>query len=154
MILLLDDIAGSEILLILVFILMFFGSKSIPGIAKTLGKTMRQIKDASQDIQNEIKKSGGDFKKDLNLDQLHITKIIKETKAEIEKPFIEQAKTVDSSFTFEAPKPFAVPPTSDPEVIQEKIEDQVKVDITPESPVELPAENEPIKSEEQNQNSI
>ena len=83
MILLLDDIAGSEILLILVFILIFFGSKSIPGIAKTLGKTMRQIKDASQDIQNEIKKSGGDFKKDLNLDQLHITKIIKESNVEV-----------------------------------------------------------------------
>lgn len=109
MILLLDDIAGSEILLILVFILIFFGSKSIPGIAKTLGKTMRQIKDASQDIQNEIKKSGGDLKKDLNLDQLHITKIIKETKEEIEKPFITQSKTVESAFSFEAPKSFEAP---------------------------------------------
>ena len=149
MILLLDDIAGSEILLILVFILMFFGSKSIPGIAKTLGKTMRQIKDASQDIQNEIKKSGGDFKKDLNLDQLHITKIIKETKEEIEKHFIEQSKTVDSSFNFEAPKPFAVPKVSEPEVTQEKLE-EIKAEITPESPVELPVENQGVKSEEQN----
>ena len=149
MILLLDDIAGSEILLILVFILMFFGSKSIPGIAKTLGKTMRQIKDASQDIQNEIKKSGGDFKKDLNLDQLHITKIIKETKEEIEKPFIEQSKTVDSSFTFEAPKPFAVPKVSEPERSPEKLED-IKSEITPESPVELPVESQGVKSEEQN----
>lgn len=154
MILLLDDIAGSEILLILVFILIFFGSKSIPGIAKTLGKTMRQIKDASQDIQNEIKKSGGDFKKDLNLDQLHITKIIKETKEEIEKPFIEQSKTVDSSFTFEAPKPFVVPTVSEPEVTPEKIEDQVKADITPEAPVAVVVENEVVKSGEQNSGSI
>lgn len=155
MILLLDDIAGSEILLILVFILIFFGSKSIPGIAKTLGKTMRQIKDASQDIQNEIKKSGGDIKKDLNLDQLHITKIIKETKEEIEKPFIEQSKTVDSSFSFEAPKPFVVPPTSALEVTPDIIEDQDKIDIKPETPVDPPVENEPAKSgEDQNQNSI
>ncbi|TNE53195.1 MAG: twin-arginine translocase TatA/TatE family subunit [Bacteroidetes bacterium] len=70
MILFLNDIAGSEILLILVFILMFFGSKSIPGIARTFGKTIRQIKDASQDIQDEIKRSGAEMKKDLNLDQL------------------------------------------------------------------------------------
>lgn len=152
MILLLDDIAGSEILLILVFILIFFGSKSIPGIAKTLGKTIRQIKDASEDIQSEIKKSGGDFKKDLNLDQLHITKIIKETKEEIEKPFLTESKKVESSFSFEAPKPFQVPQVSEPEVTPENIEDQVKVNITPEVPVDLPVENEAMKSENQNSN--
>ncbi len=152
MVLLFEDIAGSEILLILVFILIFFGSKSIPGIAKTLGKTMRQIKDASEDIQNEIKKSGGDFKKDLNLDQLHITKIIKDAKEEIEKPFMEESKTVESSFTFEAPKPFEVPKVPEPEVTPETMEDQVKAELTPEAPVELPAENQDVKSDEQNQN--
>ncbi len=62
MILFLSDIAGSEILLILVFILIFFGSKSIPGIARTFGRTIRQIKDASQELQSEIKKSGLDIK--------------------------------------------------------------------------------------------
>lgn len=70
MTLFLSDVAGSEILLILVFILIFFGSKSIPGIAKTFGRTIRQIKDASQDLQEEIKKSGVDIKKDLNLEAL------------------------------------------------------------------------------------
>lgn len=155
MILLLDDIAGSEILLILVFILIFFGSKSIPGIAKTLGKTIRQIKDASEDIQSEIKKSGGDFKKDLNLDQLHITKIIRETKEEIEKPFLTESKKVESSFSFEAPKPFQVPQVSEPEVTPpENIEDQVKVNITPEAPVAVVVENEVVKSGEQNSGSI
>ncbi|MDD2982351.1 MAG: twin-arginine translocase TatA/TatE family subunit [Crocinitomicaceae bacterium] len=134
MILLLDDIAGSEILLILVFILIFFGSKSIPGIAKTLGKTMRQIKDASQDIQNEIKKSGGDFKKDLNLDQLHITKIIKETKEELEKPFMVESKTVESAFSFEAPKSFEVPKsTNDP--IHRELADQNANETSSEEPI-------------------
>ena len=59
MLLFLNDIAGSEVLLILMFILMFFGSKSIPGIAKTFGKTMYQIKQASNDLQDEIKKQLG-----------------------------------------------------------------------------------------------
>ena len=54
MVLILNDLAGSEILLILVFVLIFFGSKSIPGLAKTMGRTIRQVKDASADIQNEI----------------------------------------------------------------------------------------------------
>jgi len=50
MVLIFNDIAGSEVLLILVFILIFFGSKSIPTLARTLGKTMRQIKEASSDL--------------------------------------------------------------------------------------------------------
>ena len=67
MLLFLNDIAGSEVMVILIFILIFFGSKSIPGIAKSLGQTMRQIRDASNELQHEIKKSGMDIKKDINL---------------------------------------------------------------------------------------
>ena len=43
-ILFLNDIAGTEILLILVFVLIFFGANSIPSIAKTMGKAIYQIK--------------------------------------------------------------------------------------------------------------
>ncbi len=81
MILILNDIATSEILLILVFVLIFFGSKSIPGLARTLGRTIRQVKDASNEIQNEIKKSGGDIKKDLDLKG-----ILKETEESVRRP--------------------------------------------------------------------
>lgn len=43
-----------EILLILVFVLMFFGAESIPKIARGMGRGIRQIKDASNEIQKEI----------------------------------------------------------------------------------------------------
>ena len=46
-----------EIFIILLFILLFFGSESIPSIARTLGRGMRQIKDATSEIQTEIRKS-------------------------------------------------------------------------------------------------
>lgn len=36
---------------------MLFGSKNIPEIARTLGKGMAQIKNATNDIKNEIQKS-------------------------------------------------------------------------------------------------
>ena len=36
------DVSGGEILLILFFFLMFFGAKSIPGVAKTMGKADRK----------------------------------------------------------------------------------------------------------------
>lgn len=53
--------AFSEIALIIVIALMLFGSKNIPEIARTLGKGMAQIKNATNDIKSEIQKSA-DFK--------------------------------------------------------------------------------------------
>jgi sec-independent protein translocase protein TatA len=70
MVLFLSDVAGSEILLILLFVLIFFGSKSIPNLARTLGKTIHQIKNASEDLQQEIKQSGLDMKKDMNFSEV------------------------------------------------------------------------------------
>jgi sec-independent protein translocase protein TatA len=99
-----SDIAGSEILLILVFVLVFFGSKSIPGIAQSLGKTIRQIKDASNDVQNEIKKSAGDMKGDFNLQRM-----IDDTKSDIEQPFRQHAQTLDQAINFDPPKGFVRP---------------------------------------------
>lgn len=113
MVLIFNDIAGSEVLLILVFILIFFGSKSIPTLARTLGKTIRQIKEASSDIQNEIKKSGADIKKDLNL-----TGIIQETAEDIKRPLDQMAVDIDNSIKYQ-PKTNSLkskvqlPPTSE-----------------------------------------
>ena len=103
MLLFLNDIAGSEVLLIFVFILMFFGSKSIPGIAKSFGKTMYQIKQASNDLQDEIKKSGVDIKKDLNL-----TAILKETTEEIQRPLDQQMVEMENIIYYSPSKPTPV----------------------------------------------
>lgn len=105
----LSDVAGSEILLILVFILIFFGSKSIPSIARTMGRTIRQIKDASEEVQNEIRKSGEGIKQDFQLQ-----KMVDETVEDIEKPFREQAEIIDRSVnvggvSFEPPPTFSNP---------------------------------------------
>jgi len=55
---------------------MVFGADKIPGIAKGLGKGMRQLRDATDDIKREIQKSAekqgidtsftDDIKKELN----------------------------------------------------------------------------------------
>lgn len=50
-------------------------------MARTLGRTMREIRNASADFQNEIKKSGLDVKNDLNL-----SSIIQKTEEELEQP--------------------------------------------------------------------
>ncbi len=50
-------ISGAEIFFIMFIVVMVFGSDKIPGIAKGLGKGMRQLKDATEDIKQEIQKS-------------------------------------------------------------------------------------------------
>jgi sec-independent protein translocase protein TatA len=62
-------IGGPEIIIVLLFIVMFFGSKKIPELAKGLGKAMREMKDASNDIKKEIRDSASIIKDDLGLDK-------------------------------------------------------------------------------------
>ena len=50
-------ISGAEIFFIMFVVVMVFGADKIPGIAKSLGKGMRQLKDATEDIKSEIQKS-------------------------------------------------------------------------------------------------
>ena len=58
-------IGGPEIVIALLFIVMFFGSKKIPELARGLAKAMREVKDASNDIKKEIRDSASGFKDDL-----------------------------------------------------------------------------------------
>ena len=60
-------IGGPEILVILLFIVMFFGSKKIPELAKGLGRAMREVKDASSEIKKEIRDSASSIKDDLDI---------------------------------------------------------------------------------------
>ena len=50
-------IGGPEILIILFFVVLFFGAKKIPELARGLGKAMRELKDASNEIKKDIRDS-------------------------------------------------------------------------------------------------
>jgi sec-independent protein translocase protein TatA len=49
-------IGGGELVFILFIVLMLFGSDKIPEIARTMGKAMAQLKNATNDIKGEIQK--------------------------------------------------------------------------------------------------
>ena len=49
-------IGGGELIFIVFIVLMLFGSDKIPEIARTMGKAMSQLKDATNDIKSEIQK--------------------------------------------------------------------------------------------------
>jgi sec-independent protein translocase protein TatA len=79
--LLFNDVGGSEVVLIFLIVLIFFGPKSIPGIAKTIGRAIYTIRNASDDLKEEIKKAGVDVKKDLKIEA-----ILREEEATINQP--------------------------------------------------------------------
>ena len=60
-------IGTPEILVILLFVVIFFGSKKIPELAKGLGKAMREVKDASNEIKKEIRDSATSIKDDFDV---------------------------------------------------------------------------------------
>lgn len=54
------DISGGELIVVLLFVLLFFGAKGIPDIARTMGRALRQVRDASNEVQREISKGAND----------------------------------------------------------------------------------------------
>ncbi len=54
------NLGGGEIFVILLVVLLFFGAKRIPDLAKGLGKGMREFKDAMSGIENEVRNAAND----------------------------------------------------------------------------------------------
>lgn len=59
-VLLFFNISGGEIFIVLLLVVMLFGAKKIPEIARGLGKGIRQVRDAADDIKNEINRNDDD----------------------------------------------------------------------------------------------
>ena len=82
-------ISGAEIVFIMFIVVMVFGADKIPGIAKGLGKGMRQLRDATEDIKREIQKSAEKQGIDTN-----ITEDIKKELDEVKKGMEDVAGTI------------------------------------------------------------
>ena len=54
--LLFGNLSSGELILIFAVVLLLFGAKRIPELAKGLGKRIREFKDASAGIKREIEK--------------------------------------------------------------------------------------------------
>ncbi len=53
----LGSLGGSEIFVILFVILLFFGAKKLPELARGLGKGIKEFKDATKDVKENIEKA-------------------------------------------------------------------------------------------------
>ncbi|MCW3075510.1 MAG: twin-arginine translocation protein TatA/E family subunit [Bacteroidetes bacterium] len=69
------NLGGGEVVMIVFVIMLLFGGKGIPTIAKTLGKGMREFKDATNGLKKDIYSSTGGITEQVNE---HIQEIKKE----------------------------------------------------------------------------
>jgi len=100
-------ISGPEIFIVMLIVVMLFGADKIPEMAKGLGKGMRQLKDATNDIKREITESAEkqgidtDFarniKKEINQVKENFNDITKPIKNEINDSIKKQG--IDTDFT-------------------------------------------------------
>lgn len=57
-----------EIMLIMLAILLLFGGKKLPELARGLGKGIREFKDASDGVKREIHRNINSIQDDINVD--------------------------------------------------------------------------------------
>ena len=69
------NLGGGEVVLILLVILLMFGGKGVPNIAKALGKGIREFKDAADGIQKDVMKGTGGISNTIHE---HIQEVKKE----------------------------------------------------------------------------
>lgn len=80
-------IGGSELVFIIFIAIMLFGADKIPEVARTLGKGMQQLKNATDDIKTEIHKTAaengldtqsltGGFSEEINKVKENFNKIV------------------------------------------------------------------------------
>ena len=72
-------LGGSEILIVLLIVLLLFGGRKLPELARGMGKAIREFKKASSEAEDDIKKAVE----------------AEEKKDDSKKSFQEQARDID-----------------------------------------------------------
>jgi len=52
-----DNIGGSELLVVLLVLFIFFGPKKLPEVGKNLGRAIREFKKAMQGVKEDLERS-------------------------------------------------------------------------------------------------
>ena len=74
---------GGEILLIFLAILVLFGADKMPGMARSIGRGMREFQKAADEIKSELVNSTSDIRSEMNNIRSGIQDNISETKQAI-----------------------------------------------------------------------
>ncbi len=68
------NLGAGEIFIIVLVIVMLFGADKLPEITRTLGRSMREMKNAAGEIQRELETSAAEVQREMNI-QEHIEEL-------------------------------------------------------------------------------
>jgi sec-independent protein translocase protein TatA len=63
------NLGAGEVFIIILIIVMFFGTKNLPQLARGLGKGIRDFREAAGNIQREIQEGAEEMKKTINIQE-------------------------------------------------------------------------------------
>jgi sec-independent protein translocase protein TatA len=75
-------------MVVVFFALLFFGADAIPGLARTIGKGMREFNKATADLKSEFENHTADIKQDLN----KLTDKLEQGSADVKRKIEEELK--------------------------------------------------------------
>lgn len=130
MVLFLFGISMGEIVLLFLVVLMLFGSKKIPDLARGLGKGMNEFRKAADDIKREFSQSAEEIREDLAEMENNIRQNSHEIR-DMAKDVYQEADAVSSEAVADIYK------LDQPEISSEE--------------VELPKEDVPLDDETRNE---
>lgn len=83
------DVGGGELLLIFLAVLLLFGPKKIPEVMRSVGKGLRQFRDAQEGLKQQMRDLSADVEKMTNIEEqtIRITpKKVEQTQQDIVSP--------------------------------------------------------------------
>lgn len=90
------NLGTGEVFIIMLFILIFFGADKLPGMARTLGRGIREMKNATAEIQKEIEKSATEVQRNMNMEEE--VSGIKEAADTLKKGVAEGIKNLENHY--------------------------------------------------------
>lgn len=82
-------ISGGELIVVVFFALLFFGADAIPGLARTIGRGMREFNKATADLKSEFENHTSDIRQDITKLTDNIEKGGSDVKRKIEEELKE-----------------------------------------------------------------
>ncbi len=113
------NIGTGEMVLILFAALMLFGGEKLPGLARGLGKGIRDFKDASEDVKREINNQIKNYDEKKSESQVNETQLIENTTTHEEVAHAEEEGTPEYSTPYAENKVANTIPVSENHVSSE-----------------------------------
>ncbi|HOI87051.1 MAG TPA: twin-arginine translocase TatA/TatE family subunit [Lentimicrobium sp.] len=117
------DISGGEFMIILLAVFLIFGPRRMPEIARKLGRTMNDLKKASNDITREFREETGSIAREFG----NARETLRKEGEEIRRSVMEAGQNPNTDHTEnEAPPsdPYGIGDVSEPDAGEEGSGDQ------------------------------